>query len=75
MDTKKSTTLIGLLRRSDIGPGVWVLSTPVNTIELSGSIPEELIDCKVQAQGALEPNFSMFAISELVLIVSKIEAV
>ena len=66
-------TLSGILQHSDIGTGIWVLSTPSGTIELQGKFSAELLGKSVIIQGVLEENFSVFAISDQCLVVRQIK--
>ena len=73
MTANQLTTQTGLLQRSDIGTGTWILICDQGNIELSGDIPKELEGCRVCARGTLEANYSVFAISKKVMFVTSIE--
>ena len=66
-------TLSGILQRSDIGPGAWVLKSTSGAIELRGEFSSEFVGQKVIIQGELEENFSIFALSDQCLVVQNIQ--
>ena len=66
-------TLSGILQRSDIGPGTWVLTSSSGAIELHGEFSSEFIGQRVVIQGVLEDNYSIFAISNQCLVVHHIQ--
>ena len=73
MTANQLTTLTGLLQRSDIGTGTWILVCDGFSLELQGIIPHELEGCNVCARGILESNYSVFAISDKVMNIKSIE--
>jgi len=58
----------GILKRKDIGPGVWVLESKDQTWTLKGSVPKHQENQRMRLEGEPEQSFG-FAMTGPVFVV------